>query len=111
MKNKIYLAALFLSWSCLTTGASAQEVQETYDSFQQQEENIIRYQNLIKEEWNNTKAHNDLGEVYLKLRRLEEAEKAFKAAKLRNASKRGGSSSCSGRIPSTRPDTDLTSVA
>ena len=80
MKNKIYLAALLLSWSCLTTGASAQEVQETYDSFQQQEENIISYQNLIKEDWHNTKAHNDLGEVYLKLRRLEEAEKQFKEA-------------------------------
>jgi len=80
MKNKIYLAALLLSWSCLTTGASAQEVQEKYDSFQQQEENIIKYQNLIKEDWHNTKAHNDLGEMYLKLRRLEEAEKEFKAA-------------------------------
>ena len=80
MKNKIYLAALLLSLSFLTTGASAQEVQETYDSFQQQEENIIRYQNLIKEDWHNTKAHNDLGEVYLKLRRLEEAEKQFKEA-------------------------------
>ena len=80
MKNKIYLAALLLSWSCLTTGASAQEVQEKYDSFQQQEENIIKYQNLIKEDWHNTKAHNDLGEMYLKLRRLEEAEKEFKAS-------------------------------
>ena len=80
MKNKIYLAALLLSWSCLTTGASAQEVQGKYDSFQQQEENIIKYQKLIKEDWHNTKAHNDLGESYLKLRRLEEAEKEFKAA-------------------------------
>ena len=80
MKNKTYLAALLLSWSCLTAGASAQEVQEKYDSFQQQEENIIKYQKLIKEDWHNTKAHNDLGEIYLKLRRLEEAEKEFKAA-------------------------------
>jgi len=69
MKNKIYMAVLLLSLSFLTTGASAQEVQETYDSFQQQEENIIKYQKLIKEDWHNTKAHNDLGEVYLKLRR------------------------------------------
>jgi len=80
MKNKLYMAVLLLSLSFLTTGASAQEVQETYDSFQQQEENIIKYQKLIKEDWHNTKAHNDLGEVYLKLRRLEEAEKQFKAA-------------------------------
>ncbi len=80
MKNKIYMAVLLLSLSFLTTGASAQEVQETYDSFQQQEENIIKYQKLIKEDWHNTKAHNDLGEVYLKLRRLEEAEKQFKEA-------------------------------
>ena len=80
MKNKLYMAVLLLSLSFLTTGASAQEVQETYDSFQQQEENIIKYQKLIKEDWHNTKAHNDLGEVYLKLRRLEEAEKQFKEA-------------------------------
>jgi len=80
MKNKLYMAVLLLSLSFLTTGARAQEVQETYDSFQQQEENIIKYQKLIKEDWHNTKAHNDLGEVYLKLRRLEEAEKQFKEA-------------------------------
>jgi len=80
MKNKIYLAALIFSLSCLTTSAGAQEIQETYDSFQQQEENIIKYQKLIREDWHNTKAHNDLGEIYLKLRRLEEAEKEFKAA-------------------------------
>jgi tetratricopeptide (TPR) repeat protein len=80
MKNKLYMAALILILSCLTTGASAQEVHETYESFQKQEENIVNYQKLIQEDWHNTKAHNDLGEVYLKLRRLEEAEKEFKAA-------------------------------
>ena len=73
MKNKIYLAALLLSWSCLTTGASAQAVQEKYDSFQQQEENIIKYQKLIKEDWHNTKAHNDLGEMYLKVKQIGRA--------------------------------------
>ena len=75
MKKKIYMAALILSLSCLTTGVSAQEVQETYESFQKQQENIVKYQKLIKEDWHNTKAHNDLGEVYLKVKRLEEAEK------------------------------------
>jgi len=78
MKNKIYLVALLLSF--LTTGASGQEVQKKYDSLQQQKENIIKFQKLIKEDWHNTKAHNDLGEAYLKLRRLEEAEKEFKSA-------------------------------
>ncbi len=80
MKNKIYLAALIFSLSCQTTSAGAQEIQETYESFQQQEANIIKYQKLIKEDWHNTKAHNDLGEVYLKVKRLEEAEKEFRAA-------------------------------
>jgi len=80
MKNKLYVAALIFSLSCLTTSAGAQEIQETYESFQQQEANIIKYQKLIKEDWHNTKAHNDLGEVYLKVKRLEEAEKEFRAA-------------------------------
>ena len=80
MNKKIYLATLILGWSCLTTNASAQESLEKYDNTQQQEENIIKYQMLIKEDWHNTKAHNDLGESYLKLRRLDEAEKEFKAA-------------------------------
>ena len=80
MKNKIYLAALFISLSCLTTGANAQNSQEKYQSLQQQEENIIKYQRIIKEDWHNTKAHNDLGVVYLKQKRLEEAEKEFKEA-------------------------------
>ena len=80
MKNKLYVAAFIFSLSCLTTSAGAQEIQETYESFQQQEANIIKYQKLIKEDWHNTKAHNDLGEVYLKVKRLEEAEKEFRAA-------------------------------
>ena len=80
MKNKIYLAALFLSLSCLTTSANAQQSQERYENLQQQEENITKYQKLIKADWHNTKAHNDLGEVYLKMKRLEEAEQEFKAA-------------------------------
>ena len=80
MNKKIYLATLILGWSCLTTNASAQESLENYDNTQQLEENIIKYQMLIKEDWHNTKAHNDLGESYLKLRRLDEAEKEFKAA-------------------------------
>ena len=77
MNKKIYLATLILGLSCLTTNASAQESLENYDNTQQLEENIIKYQILIKEDWNNTKAHNDLGELYLKLRRLGEAEKEF----------------------------------
>ena len=80
MNKKIYLATLILGWSCLTTNASAQESLEKYDNTQQQEENIIKYQMLIKEDWHNTKAHNDLGESYLKLRRLDEAKKEFKIA-------------------------------
>ena len=48
MKNKTYLAALFISLSCLTTGANAQNSQEKYQSLQQQEENIIKYQRIIK---------------------------------------------------------------
>ena len=80
MKNKIYMVALLLSLSFIATGASGQEVQKKYDSLEQQKENIIKNQKLIKEDWHNTKAHNDLGEAYLKLRRLEEAEKEFKSA-------------------------------
>lgn len=80
MNKKIYLAALVLGWSCLATNASAQESLENYDHTQEMEANIIKYQILIKEDWDNTKVHNDLGESYLKLRRLDEAEKEFKIA-------------------------------
>lgn len=80
MNKKIYLAALILSWSCLAANASAQESLENYDNTLQLEANIIKYQILIKEDWHNTKAHNDLGESYLKLMKLDEAEKEFKIA-------------------------------
>ena len=80
MKKKIYLAALILGLSCLGLNANAEETPLTSLDTRQYAERIEEFKVLIKENWHNTKAHNDLGEVYLKLVQLDRAEEEFKAA-------------------------------
>ncbi|MCS5599079.1 MAG: hypothetical protein NZ707_04930, partial [Rhodospirillales bacterium] len=80
MQKKIYLAALILGLSCLGLNANAEETPLTSLDTRQYAERIEEFKVLIKENWHNTKAHNDLGEVYLKLVQLDRAEEEFKAA-------------------------------
>ena len=80
MQKKIYLAALILGFGCLGFNASAEENSLISKDTLQYEERIEEFKTLIKEDWHNTKAHNDLGEVYLKLMQLDRAKEEFKTA-------------------------------
>ena len=77
MQKKIYLAALILTFVCLGFNANAEENPLTSQDTRQYEKRIEEFKTLIKEDWHNTKAHNDLGEVYLKLMRLDKADEEF----------------------------------
>jgi tetratricopeptide (TPR) repeat protein len=78
MPNPIILLAFFLLPGILQ--ADAINISSFESNAAGYKEQIEALKSSIENDWQNTKTHNDLGEIYMKLKVFDEAEKEFRAA-------------------------------
>ena len=78
MSTPIIFLAFFLLPGILQ--ADALNISSSESNGAGYEEQIEALKSSVENDWQNTKAHNDLGEVYMKLEVFDEAEKEFRAA-------------------------------
>jgi tetratricopeptide (TPR) repeat protein len=78
MPNPIILLAFFLLPGILQ--ADAINISSFESNAAGYKEQIEALKSSIENDWQNTKTHNDLGEIYMELKVFDEAEKEFRAA-------------------------------